>query len=139
LLNKSPRVEDFFKLATTGKRPYRVGFDTCTITGLARFGEGLPISIEGCDAGRFSMFISEKMEAYPCSFMVEAGYKGIPLKGNSLKNIWTENPSFQRIRHQHSNGGCSSCTTKDQCLSGCPLFPEMNLCRDKCVSQCSNT
>ena len=36
LLNKSPRVEEFFKLATSGRKRIRVGFDTCTITGLAR-------------------------------------------------------------------------------------------------------
>jgi radical SAM protein with 4Fe4S-binding SPASM domain len=135
LLNKSPRAADFFRSATQHRRSFRIGFDTCTITGLARFGSAPDVSLEGCDAGRFSLFVSERMEVYPCSFMVEAGYPGIPLKGSSLLEIWKNNPSFRRIRSQHASGGCSSCKTKQHCLSGCPLFPEMNLCPDNCAPQ----
>jgi radical SAM protein with 4Fe4S-binding SPASM domain len=134
LLNKSPRVEEFFKLATSGQRGFRIGFDTCTITGLARLGDAPAISLEGCDAGRFSLFVSEKMEVYPCSYMVEAGYQGIPLKGSSLAEIWRNHSSFRRIRAKHAERGCADCTTPHQCLSGCPLFPEMNLCAKNCHS-----
>ena len=137
LLNKSPRIEEFFKLATVGQRSFRVGFDTCTITGLARFGHAPRISLEGCDAGRFSLFISEKMEVYPCSFMVEAGYRGIPLKGSSLGEIWRNHTGFRRIRAKHAEKGCADCSTPLQCLSGCPLFPEMNLCPKNCQSAAS--
>lgn len=134
LLNKSPRVEEFFKLATASRTPFRIGFDTCTITGLARFGNAPEISIEGCDAGRFSLFVSEKMEVYPCSFMVEAGYHGIPLKGSSLGEIWRNHAGFRRIRAKHAEKGCADCKTPQHCLSGCPLFPEMNLCPKNCTS-----
>jgi radical SAM protein with 4Fe4S-binding SPASM domain len=139
LLNRSPRLEEFFKLATSGTRTFRVGFDTCTITGLARFGNAPGVSIEGCDAGRFSLFVSEKMEVYPCSFMVEAGYRGIPLKGSSLGEIWRNHVDFQRIRSKHAERGCADCKTPKQCLSGCPLFPEMNLCPSNCVPVLPNT
>ena len=132
LLNKSPRVEEFFKLATSGQRTFRIGFDTCTITGLARFGDAPAISLEGCDAGRFSLFVSEKMEVYPCSFMVEAGYNGIPLKGSSLGEIWRNHIGFRQIRAKHADKGCADCKTPRECLSGCPLFPQMNLCPKNC-------
>jgi radical SAM protein with 4Fe4S-binding SPASM domain len=135
LLNRSPRIEEFFKLATTVRRSFRVGFDTCTITGLARFGEAPAVSIEGCDAGRFSLFVSESMEAYPCSFMVEAGYRGIPLRKTSLAEIWQNHVEFKRIRAKHSEPGCADCRTPQHCLSGCPLFPSMNLCPKNCASQ----
>ena len=138
LLNRSPRVEEFFKLATAGRTTFRIGFDTCTITGLARFGNAPDISIEGCDAGRFSLFVSEKMEVYPCSFMVEAGYRGIPLEGSSLGEIWRNHGGFKRIRAKHSEKGCADCTTPQHCLSGCPLFPEMNLCPKNCNSAEAN-
>jgi radical SAM protein with 4Fe4S-binding SPASM domain len=134
LLNRSPRVEEFFKLATSERRSFRVGFDTCTITGLARLGKAPEISLEGCDAGRFSLFVSEKMEVYPCSFMVEAGYRGISLKGTSLGEIWRHHSDFQEIRRKHREKGCPDCTTPRQCLSGCPLFPEMNLCPENCLN-----
>ena len=135
LLNRSPRVEEFFRLATTPDHPFRVGFDTCTITGLARYGTAPAVSIEGCDAGRFSLFVSERMEVYPCSFMVEAGYEGIPLAGTSLRRIWREHPAFVGIRERHASGSCADCATPHQCLSGCPLFPSMNLCPSRCAPQ----
>lgn len=135
LLNRSPRVEEFFKLATGSRHAFRIGFDTCTITGLARYGEVPAVAIEGCDAGRFSLFVSERLEVYPCSFMVEAGYQGIPLAGSSLSEIWRKHPSFVGIRRKHASGGCAECTTPEHCLSGCPLFPTMNLCPSKCVPQ----
>lgn len=135
LLNRSPHVEQFFRLATQPREDFRVGFDTCTVTGLARLGEAPAVSIEGCDAGRFSLFVSERMEVYPCSFMVEAGYAGVSLRESSLREIWQNHPSFAGIREKHASGGCADCETPEHCLSGCPLFPAMNLCKSKCVKQ----
>ncbi len=132
LLNRSERLEEFFELATAAGHPFRVGFDTCTITGLARLGQAPTVTIEGCDAGRFSLFVSEKMEVFPCSFMVEAGYPGVSLREHTLYKIWQEHPSFAAIRNKHASGGCAKCTTPSICLSGCPLFPSMNLCPDNC-------
>jgi radical SAM protein with 4Fe4S-binding SPASM domain len=136
LANRSPRLEEFFRLATAVRHPWRIGFDTCTITGLARFGEAHDVSLEGCDAGRFSLFVSEDLQVYPCSFMVEAGYEGVPLRETTLQEIWQQHPAFSRIRAQHASGGCADCRTPSHCLSGCPLFPQMNLCPGNC---CSNS
>jgi radical SAM protein with 4Fe4S-binding SPASM domain len=128
LLNRSDRLEEFFRLATSSDVPIRVGFDTCTITGLARLGNAHKVSLEGCDAGRFSLFVSERMEVYPCSFMVETGQPGIPLRETTLLEIWQKHPLFRGFRDAHQKGGCANCVTRGECLSGCPLFPEMNLC-----------
>ena len=135
LANRSPRLSEFFSIATSATHPWRVGFDTCTITGLARLGNAHRVSLEGCDAGRFSLFVSEELKVYPCSFMVEAGYEGVPLRGTTLGEIWRHHPSFNLIRAQHQEGGCTSCRTPEHCLSGCPLFPEMNLCEENCCHQ----
>jgi radical SAM protein with 4Fe4S-binding SPASM domain len=134
MANKSPRLEEFFQLATATRHPWRVGFDTCTITGLARFGSAHEASLEGCDAGRFSLFVSEDSKVYPCSFMVEAGYDGIPLEGTTLRDIWQKHPTFAQIRATHAAGGCADCTTPSHCLAGCPLFPQMNLCARNCTT-----
>jgi radical SAM protein with 4Fe4S-binding SPASM domain len=135
LLNQSPYVEEFFRLATQDGFPFRIGFDTCSVTGLARHGSVSCTSLEGCDAGRFSLFVSEQMEVFPCSFMVEAGYQGASLRNMSLIEIWRKHPIFRKIRDKHLNRGCGSCTTSAHCLGGCPLFPEMNLCVERCVEQ----
>ena len=131
LLKNSPDVEEFFLLATEQKHSFRVGFDTCTVTGLARFTKTPAICYEGCDSGRFSLFVSEDLKVYPCSFMVESGYEGTPLTEDNLHDIWRNDNAFQRIRGKLSGGGCQSCKSADLCLGGCPLFPEINLCPDQ--------
>jgi radical SAM protein with 4Fe4S-binding SPASM domain len=133
LLNKNHRVKEFFEKATSGRRSFRVGFDTCSITGLARFGNAVEMSLEGCDAGRFSLFVSEKMEVFPCSYMVESGYKGVSLTGSTLLEIWKDSDLFREIRSRHGEKVCPECTSSQHCLSGCSLFPQINLCaRDPC-------
>jgi radical SAM protein with 4Fe4S-binding SPASM domain len=131
LLKNSDRVEHFFQLATEKKHKFRIGFDTCTVTGIARFTKTPHICYEGCDAGRFSMFISEDMKMYPCSFMVEACYEGIPIVGNNMQDFWQNGEPSKRIRNKLGSGGCSGCQSANLCLGGCPLFPEINLCPDQ--------
>jgi len=132
LANRSNRLEEFFSLATSETHPFKIGFDTCMITGLARLGKAHKVSLEGCDAGRFSLFVSENLQVFPCSFMVEAGYSGTSLRTTSLAGIWKLHRSFEEIRQKHSAGGCQDCSTPSECLSGCPLFPQMNLCPSNC-------
>ena len=132
LLRNSDQVEYFFRLATEEKHHFKIGFDTCTVTGIARFTNTPHVCYEGCDAGRFSMFISEDMKMYPCSFMVEAGYKGTPIVGDNMADFWQNGDSFKSIRGSLASGGCSGCQKASLCLGGCPLFPEINLCPDQC-------
>ena len=129
LANRSPRLTQFFRLATTVRHPWRIGFDSCSIAGLARFGHAHEVSLEGCDAGRFSLFVSEDLRVYPCSFMVEAGYEGVSLLGKTLREIWQHHPAFMYIRTQHLADGCVGCSSHKHCRAGCPLFPQMNLCQ----------
>jgi radical SAM protein with 4Fe4S-binding SPASM domain len=63
--------------------------------------------------------------------MVEAGYDGIPIIGNTMRDFWQNGEPFKRIRKKLGSGGCSGCQSANQCLGGCPLFPEINLCPDQ--------
>lgn len=49
----------------------KVGFDSCSISFLIKEIDNLNAdSVDFCEAGRFSAFISEEMKMYPCSFMI---------------------------------------------------------------------
>jgi radical SAM protein with 4Fe4S-binding SPASM domain len=120
--------DEFFQLAVAPGLGFKVGFDSCMITGLARTARAHRMSLEGCDAGRFSLFVSERMEAYPCSFMVESGYRGVSLRGGSLAEVWRSHSLFGAFRKHHVGGGCEDCSSRSECLAGCPIFPQMNLC-----------
>lgn len=132
LLNKSDKLEEFFDLATKKAHPFKIGFDSCMITGLARLGSAPAISIDGCDAARFSLFVSENLDVYPCSYMVETDFLPASLHEGSLFEIWKDGKAFKHFRDKHSGNGCSDCSTPNECLGGCPLFPNMNLCAEKC-------
>lgn len=51
---------------------------------------------------------------YPCSFMVETGQPGVPLRGTSLLEIWQSHPIFSGFRAAHQKGGCADCVTRGE-------------------------
>jgi radical SAM protein with 4Fe4S-binding SPASM domain len=131
LLRNDERIEQFFGLAGQNKCKFKIGFDACSVTGIARFTNLPHVCYDGCDAGRFSMFISEDMKMYPCSFLAEAGFDGEPLGEDNLQGCWQNGDSMSRIRQMLSSHNCAGCSEAQVCRGGCPLFPEINLCPDR--------
>lgn len=136
LLGGSPRLGEFLQKAAKFRGGFRIGFDSCSVTGLAGLGQTSQVCLEGCDAGRFSLFVSERMEVFPCSYMVEAGFRGVSLRDKRLVDIWSSSALFREFRLKHAADQCSACSYTSTCLSGCPLFPQVNLCEHK---KCSRT
>lgn len=119
-------VERFFKAANDCKS-LKVGFDCCSISGIAKWMDVPDVLVESCEAARFSAFISEDMKMYPCSFMIEKGYCG-DLREHSLLNIWQNNDYFQRFRSDAVPTKCNKCSKYEICKGGCHLFPTINFC-----------
>ncbi|PKI28147.1 radical SAM/SPASM domain-containing protein [Shewanella sp. Choline-02u-19] len=131
LLRNSPLVQEFFALATSNVSKFKVGFDSCCVSGLFARTDANVKTIEACDAGRFSMFISEDMKAYPCSFQKEL-HEGdvIPENGNFL-DIWQNSDNFTGFRDYFASNRCGGCSSKKICLNGCPLFDEIVVCGNR--------
>jgi radical SAM protein with 4Fe4S-binding SPASM domain len=128
LLRNSNNLQHFFELATKGAHPFKVGFDSCMFSGLVRYSDIPPVSYEACDAGRFSMFISEHGQMYPCSFTVEAGFKGARFTGGNISDYWRYDSEMMGVRRKLENSVCDACRASKQCYGGCPAFPSVNLC-----------
>ncbi len=127
LLNNSSLIKEFFSLADL-KYPFKIGFDSCMVSGVVKNMKNVnSLYIEPCEAARFSAYISEDLQMYPCSFMNEY-YKGEDLRKNSLTKIWTESKSFNETRKRLENNGCQSCVSQKLCLGGCPFLNIINLC-----------
>ena len=128
LLRHSDRVQEFFDIATSKKHKFKIGFDSCCVSGLFARTNSKAETIDACDAGRFSMFISEDMKAYPCSFQ-KALHSGdqITLK-EDLHRIWMESSNFESFRDYFSSDRCSKCSSQNQCKNGCPLFEDIVVC-----------
>lgn len=120
-----PRVEEFLGLLTK-KGNYNFGVDSCTIPGLINFGTDFDInSLDTCEAGRFSAYISAEMKMMPCSFDTFGIYE-VDLRKLTIQNAY-DSQTFEDFRNKllHS---CKQCKDKADCLGGCSLMPEIVLC-----------
>lgn len=120
------KVQSFFE--TVNKcRSVKIGFDSCSISGIVKWMDTPSYLIESCEAARFSAFVSEDMKMYPCSFMAGLGYCG-DLRKNTLLEIWKQNEYFERFRENEVPARCAGCKHYVDCKGGCHLFEGINFC-----------
>jgi radical SAM protein with 4Fe4S-binding SPASM domain len=120
------RVKEFFELLTS-EHYYRFGVDSCTIPGMINFGKNYDInSLDTCEAGRFSAYISAEMKMVPCSFDT-TGKHEVDIREYSIQEAY-DSETFEAFRNKllHS---CKNCINKADCLGGCSLMPEIVLCK----------
>lgn len=125
ILRMSSDTEYFFSLISDSK--VKIGFDSCCVPGIVSKLQYNPVSVEACEAGCFSAFISEDLMLYPCSFM-ESKVKGVNLKQSSIINAWQNDPIFLNMRNKRAAGKCKTCLHFSVCKGGCSVFKEINLC-----------
>ncbi len=125
ILKMSKDVEYFFSLISTAK--LKIGFDSCCIPGIVSQLKYNPVSVEACEAGRFSAFISENLMFYPCSFM-ESKVAGINLRNIAIIDAWQNANIFRSMRSKNSSAKCKACLHFSVCKGGCSVFNEINLC-----------
>jgi len=128
LLRYSERIQEFLEIATNKSYRFKIGFDSCCVSGLYARTNTIDETIDACDAGRFSMYISEDLKAYPCSFEknLHSGDQ-ISSKDDIIK-IWKESPNFKHYRDYFNSDICDGCVDKNKCKNGCPLFEEIVIC-----------
>ena len=128
-INESVDIEkahEFFKIVNQCKS-IKIGFDSCSLSGIVQWMDTPSYLLEPCEAARFSAFISEDMKMYPCSFMVNRELYG-DLRKNSLLEIWQRNKSFKQFRDDSTPQRCKNCKKYAICKGGCRLFEEINYC-----------
>lgn len=126
-----PRVKELFELVDTGKFPFKIGFDSCSIPGIVKWSKNIDRnSIDTCEGARFSMYISADMMALPCSFDNQDNKFGVRLCcGTKIEDAWNS-PEFEKFRSSLRNS-CSGCKNREMCMGGCPLQRSIVLCDSK--------
>lgn len=129
LLRNSNYIKEFFSLVKKHDiRKFKIGFDSCTVSGIVENLNFNPTFIESCEAGRFSAFISENMRLYPCSFMVGVS-EGEDLSIISLKEAWINSIGFTTMRNRIKANACKgNCKYEEYCKGSCPIFNEIAIC-----------
>ncbi len=108
------------------KLPFKIGFDSCSVPALLHSKNIDPMSIDTCEGGRWSAYISADMQMMPCSFAHESRKWIVSLRNNSIKEAW-ESAAFEDFRNSLRTK-CPGCEKKELCMGGCPILPEIVLC-----------
>lgn len=120
-----PRVKAFFNQVDK-HHSFKVGLDSCNVPGAIQFCHSvLPESLDTCEGGRFSCYISADMIMVPCSFDQEKRYE-VSLSEMTIEEAWNSEP-FWRFRKKMEEA-CPNCEKRELCMGGCPLMPEIVFC-----------
>lgn len=123
------RLQVFFDVALKKKHPFKIGFDACSVPAILNFSNNVDAnSIDTCEGGRFSMYIGSDMLAYPCSFDAKKKY-AYEMSNATILDAWNSK-QFEDYRNVMRKS-CPACEKKYYCLGGCPLTPEIVLCKEK--------
>lgn len=123
----NPNVNEFFKLVDKNDFDFKIGFDSCSCAGIVNNTENVNLdSIDFCEGGRYSMYISADMNAMPCSFGNQNPKWYVDLRKNTIEEAWN-GKVFERFRNSLRNS-CPNCPKRNGCAGGCPICREVVLC-----------
>lgn len=123
----NPQVQEFFDIINNEKfGDLKIGFDSCTVPAILNYTTNINnISIETCEAARYSMYIASDMYALPCSFDQEYKYS-YNLSNSTIQEAWNSS-QFDNFR-VHFKNSCPDCTERTKCYGGCPIRSSIVLC-----------
>ncbi len=119
--------QKFIEYIGKGSLKYKIGFDSCTVPALVNQPGNIDMdSLDTCEAGRWSAYISADMKMMPCSFDNQEKKWAVDLRKCSIKEAW-ESVEFETFRNYLRNA-CTDCKKRSLCMGGCPIRPEIVLC-----------
>lgn len=122
-----PRVVEFFNIIDECNFDFQVGFDSCNVPAILNFTSKISKeSIDTCEGGRYSMYITSDMKALPCSFDNQEMRWAYDISNDSIQNAW-DSEQFEDFRG-HFKNSCSGCKNRRDCMGGCPIRREIVLC-----------
>ena len=130
LQSDDPRVAEFFKVVDAQKFNFKIGFDSCSIPAVLNLTSNIDHdSIDTCEGGRWSMYITSNMKALPCSFDNQELRWAYDISNDSIQNAWNS-PQFEDFRN-HFRSACPECSQRCSCMGGCPIRPQIVICDRK--------
>lgn len=123
----NPLLHEFCRLVNEQDQPFKIGFDSCSVPMIVNYCPGISkLTLDTCEGGRYSCYISSEMVMSPCSFDRAEKY-GVSLRDKSIREVWNS-PQFGAFR-ESLRKSCPDCKDREFCMGGCPLVPEVVLCQ----------
>lgn len=124
-----PLLKEFCRLVNDQKVPYKIGFDSCSVPMIVNFCPNITnVTLDTCEGGRYSCYISSEMIMSPCSFDRDEKY-GVSLREMSIREAWNST-QFEAFRDSLRKS-CPDCPDREFCMGGCPLVPDVAICPSK--------
>jgi radical SAM protein with 4Fe4S-binding SPASM domain len=133
ITHDNPYLKKFCDLVNNSDQKFKIGFDSCSVPMIVNYCPTISkMTLDTCEGGRYSCYISSEMVMSPCSFDREEKY-GVSLRGRTIREVWNSQ-QFDRFRNSLEKS-CPDCKDREFCMGGCPLVPEVALCDSKCKKQ----
>ena len=133
----NPYLQEFCRLVNVQGQPFKIGFDSCSVPMIVNYCPDIAkITLDTCEGGRYSCYISSEMVMSPCSFDRVEKY-GVSLRNSSIREVWNS-PQFEAFRNSLKQS-CPECPDHQFCMGGCPLVPEVALCSRETKKQLNRT
>lgn len=124
------RVKEFFELIDKGNFDHKIGFDSCSCSGIVNFTNNINLdTLDFCEGARYSAYIDANMNMMPCSFANQNSDWFVNLKEHTIQEAW-DSEIFEKFRYSLRNS-CSKCSNREYCSGGCPLVNQTTLCSRK--------
>lgn len=121
---------EFIKYISEEKLDYKIGFDSCTVPALINHPGNIDMdSLDTCEGARWSAYITPDMKMLPCSFDNQDQRWAVDLNNCTIQDAWNST-EFEQFR-RHFETSCPGCEKRTFCMGGCPIRPEIVLCKDK--------
>lgn len=128
MLKDVGKIKKFMSLITLD-HPFKIGFDSCSVPAVINYATGVaPESIDTCEGGRWSAYISADMVIMPCSFDQDHRWS-VSLREYTIQGAW-ESKKFDAFRLGMKES-CPSCSVRASCMGGCPIKKNVVLCDRK--------
>lgn len=117
------------RLVASEQFPYKIRFEPCFMPALLENPDTIDLlTLDTCDAARWAACITSDLKMIPCRFD-QTGHWAVDLRTHSIAEAW-QSRQFEDFRAQFL-AACPQCAVRNFCLGGCPLYPEIVLCRHR--------
>ena len=107
--------------------PFKIGFDSGTVPAILSLEKIDGKLLDTCEGARWSAYISADMKMMPCSFDNQQNRWTVDLRDHTIKEAW-DSIVFEEFR-EHFRLSCPDCDRREICMGGCPIVPEITLCK----------